>query len=661
MFCLGKSWGEIVKGSLSPKLKEIEKMVIQGKYNQALVQLDHNLEKENLSIEEYINCKILKTRIYYLIQPYSLALENGNEALQKSKEIGNHYLIFDSAIWMTWIYTLSGRINERKEVLEIAKQAINSIEDKKSTEYLRRESFYLRSSKGYSAGFEVILEDLNQCLKIANQINDDYEKGWILFYLGNLYNFFDKSSEALPFYVQSLIVGERTGDIELKMGSEGNMSDIYMLRGELDEAFQHMTKALALAEKMNSPFIIGILLGSIGNYYWYKGDIESTYSYYERSIDSFEKAKNTKHWHYPMIIYELARISLEMGDVRRALEIQDKLESIKNLHEEKHQSHRFFKIVKALNLKHQLTQGKEIDSNKKLEIENILEDLSFAKFVFANINKTALFHLCDLYVHEYHLSKDLSVFEKLKNTISRFLKIAEEQKSSILLAEVYLLESQLALIEYNTSKARTLLNKAQMIADEKGIHKLGTLISNAHDELIEQLDLWNSSTNQLPDIIDRLELTNLEELLNRFVKNKISYEDIILENEKPSLFLIVNQNGSISYTENFESSYLSENLINKLTETIINHEFAQNDSSSFIERTKVNGYNAIFQEIKGAKLCYAFIGKSYSAINKFRVLVQEFQDSISIWSNIREKIQSQLSIELDDRVQLSTYIQNLFA
>jgi len=649
-----------VKGSLSTELKKIEKIVIRGKYNQAHEQLDQFLEKENLSTEDYINCKILKTRIYYLTQPYSLALENGNEALRKSKEIGNHYLIFDSAIWMTWIYGLTGRIDEMREIFEVVEQAINSIKDKKSTEFLRRKSFYLRTRKGYREGFEAILEDLNQSLEIAEQIDDDYEKAWALLLLGNLHYFFDKNSESLPFFEQCLAAAERTGDIELRLGSQSNSGEIYMLKGELKEALKLLTKALALAEEMNSPFIIGGLLSSIGLYYWHKGDIESTYSYYEQSIASFEKSKNTNHWHYPEAIFQLARLSLEMGDVKTALEVQDKLESIKSQHEERHLSNRFFKITKAIILKYQLFQGKAIGAKKRSEIESLLEDISFSKFVFANLNKTALFHLCDYYVRDYHISKDELSFEKLKTTITRFRQIAEEQKSSILLAEVYLFESQIALIDFNTNKAKTLLNKGQKIADEKGIYKLGTLISNAHDDLIDQLDLWENTTNQLPDIIERMELSNLEELLDKFIQNKISYEDIVQEKEKPSIFLIISQEGTISFSENFGSAYLTEGLENQIMETISNLKIAENYSIGFIERTRINGYNVIFRELNRVKLCYVFMGKSYSAINKFRVLLQEFKNSINIWSDLNDKILKQKNIDLNDRVRLSNYIQKMF-
>jgi len=142
--------------------------------------------------------------------------------------------------------------------------------------------------------------------------------------------------------------------------------------------------------------------------------------------------------------------------------------------------------------------------------------------------------------------------------------------------------------------------------------------------------------------------------------NKISYEDIVQEKEKPSIFLIISQEGTISFSENFGSAYLTEGLENQIMETISNMKIAENHSIGFIERTRINGYNVIFRELDRVKLCYVFMGKSYSAINKFRVLLQEFDNSINIWSDLNDKILKQKNIDLNDRVRLSNYMQKMF-
>ncbi|MHA1550786.1 MAG: tetratricopeptide repeat protein [Candidatus Heimdallarchaeaceae archaeon] len=646
-----------MKGSLSLELKQIETIIIQGRYNEAHQKLDQYLEKKDFSPEDYIRCKILKTRIYYLTQPYSLGIESAQEALQKSQALGSQYLIFDSAIWLQHIFVITGEIDEAFKTLEIVKQAFDSLEEVESFDYLKRKSFYLRSRRPYRDGFDAIQEDLNESLEISEKINDDYGKTWALFLLGNLHSFFDKKSEALLFFNQCYVLAERTDDIESKMGSQHNSADIHIMQGDIEEGFNLQKNALTLAREMNSPFIVGIILGDIGSYYWHKSDLESTYSYYNLSLSSLEEAKNTNHWHYSLTLFNLALISLEMGDIKKALKFQDKIESIKTTHDEHHVSKRFFELTKAIVLKYQLFHGEEIGEATQSEIEKSLEKISFSKFVFGDINKIALFHLCDFYVHNYQTSKDELTFEKLKTAISRFAQKAKEQKSLKLLAEVYLFESQIALIDFDTGKARTLLNEAQKIAEEKGIFKLANLVSNSYDNLLDNLHYWESTTLQLPAISDRLELTHIEDLLNKFVRNKIIYTDIAQEEEQPVVFFIINLDGSILFSEIFSDELLSDETVNGILSTINSIDKSPDDESKTIERLKFETHSILFSNFKNFSFSYVFYGQSYLAMKKFQKMLNKLEDSEQFLDEINELCDEPT---LEKRINLVEYINNVF-
>ena len=646
-----------MRGPLGPTLKKIEQIIIQGKYDDAHHKLDRFLGTKDLSPEDYINCKILKMRIYYLTQPYSLGIENGQEALKRSQALENHYLIFDSAIWLQQIYMITGRIDEAIEMLETFKQALSSIKDLGSFEYLKRKSFYLRSSRPYREGFDAILTNLNQSLKIAEQIEDDYEKAWALFLLGNLYSFFDKKSEALQFYSQCFTIVEKTGDIELKMGSQANSAEIQVLYGDLEEGFNLNMNALALAREMNSPYIEGVILGMIGFYYWHTSNIELTFSYYTQSLHSLEESKNTNHWHYSLTLFDLALISLEIGDLDKALEFCSKIENIKNTHDEHHLSNRLFELTKAIVMKYQLFNGKEIEQDSQSKIEKSLESISFSKFVVGEINKVALFHLCDFYLNNYQTKKEKSAFEKLKTTLSRFAEKAREQKSSKLLAEVYLFESQISLIDLDTEKARSLLYEAQNIAEEKGIYKLANLISNTYDNLLDNIHNWESTTLQLPAISDRMELTHIEDLLHKLVSNKIIYTDIAQEEEDPVVFLIINLDGSILFSEIFSDELLSDEDVNGIMSTISSFETSPRDESRIIERLKFDTHSILFSNFNNFSFSYVYYGKSYLAIKKFQKMLDELEDSGHLLNYIDELCERP---SLERRMNLVEYLNGVF-
>ena len=133
------------------------------------------------------------------------------------------------------------------------------------------------------------LKNLKLSLQIAEEIRSDYDKARVLFDLGNLHNFFDRSSESLPYYKECLAVAEKYGDIELIMGSQGNMGEVYQIQGEMEEALRYLWAALEKGKEMNSPFIKGILFGMVGEYFWNKGDLETTYDYYKKGMEYAKK------------------------------------------------------------------------------------------------------------------------------------------------------------------------------------------------------------------------------------------------------------------------------------------------------------------------------------------------------------------------------------
>ena len=48
------------------------------------------------------------------------------------------------------------------------------------------------------------------------------------------------------------------------------------------------------------------------------------------------------------------------------------------------------------------------------------------------------------------------------------------------------------------------------------------------------------------------------------------------------------------------------------------------------KRIKIDGYNLVFSDLDGVKLCYGYIGKSYSAISELNVIVNDYLESLDV-------------------------------
>jgi hypothetical protein len=80
-----------------------------------------------------------------------------------------------------------------------------------------------------------------------------------------------------------------------------------------------------------------------------------------------------------------------------------------------------------------------------------------------------------------------------------------------LITEIKLLQSRLALLSFDIKSARKLLSEAQHIADKYGLNRLSIKISNEHDKLLEQIDIWENLKNTDSPLSEYLKLAHLEE------------------------------------------------------------------------------------------------------------------------------------------------------
>lgn len=155
-----------------------------------------------------------------------------------------------------------------------------------------------------------------------------------------------------------------------------------------------------------------------------------------------------------------------------------------------------------------------------------------------DITVIALLNLCDLLLVELRTSNDPKLLNEVQSYVIRLPEIATQQYSNWLLAETYVMQSKLALVDLNVQKARQYLDKAQYLAEERGICRLAIKISSEHDTLLEQLNQWEIFIDRNVSLTERAELTHLEEQVVRMIRKRVE-ELPELPQEDPELVLII--------------------------------------------------------------------------------------------------------------------------
>ena len=185
--------------------------------------------------------------------------------------------------------------------------------------------------------------------------------------------------------------------------------------------------------------------------------------------------------------------------------------------------------------------------------------------------------------------------------------------------------------------------------------RLEVLISNEYDVLLEQLDNWAAFSDRLPSLEERFKTTHIEEILSKMTTRWVNYTDAIIEEKQPVFFLFLNDEGSIVFSDSFSSRSFEETKFADLFPKILERR-AYLEKDVILIQIKHREFMCILSKFQDLFLCYVFIGKSFSAKQKFTQFIDLFSNS-NIASDLNNFALEKKNFDLETRVQLSSLIR----
>jgi tetratricopeptide (TPR) repeat protein/predicted amidohydrolase len=357
------------------------------------------------------------------------------------------------------------------------------------------------------------LDVYQRSLAIKTELGLKQDLGTTLINIGTVYHLKGELDPAIDYYQSSLAISEEYVNKPNIALATNNLGDIHMLRGELGLALEHFQRALGIYKELGLKQEIALSLSNLGEVYWKKGNVEQSLQCYEQSLMIYEEMQNAPYT--ALILFNLFWIAIEREDPSLAQQYFKRLEQINENTKNKVIDQRY-RIAKALWLKSSKRSRHKLEAVKILEevIEEIIGDHTLAV--------TAMIHLCDSLLSELKVTGEEELFGEIKGLTSRLLQISKRQSSHSLLAEVYLLQSKLALIELDMGQAKKLLAKARDIAEERGLTVLARLITRESDSLQSQLKKWESLVQQEPSYQKMIDMTNIDALLEQMIQKTVT-------------------------------------------------------------------------------------------------------------------------------------------
>lgn len=355
------------------------------------------------------------------------------------------------------------------------------------------------------------LEVYQRSLAIKMELKQDI--GTTLINIGSVYQLKGELDSAFDYFQRSLVISEEFGNKPNIALATNNLGEIHMLRGELGQALEHFQRGLELYEELGLKQDVAMSLGNMGQICMKKGNIEQALDYYQQSLAIYEEMENALY--VAVMLFNLLWVAIEREDPSLAQQYLEKLEHI-NKRTENQVINQRYRIAKALWLK----SSKR--ARHKLEAVKILEEVIGEEVRDHSLAVIAMIHLCDLLLSELKSTGEEELFGEIKKLTGQLLEISKRQSSHSLLAETYLLQSKLALIELDMGQAKKLLKQAHSIAEERGLDLLARVVAREHDSLLSQLKKWESLIAQKPSKQEMIDITHINVILERMIQDTVA-------------------------------------------------------------------------------------------------------------------------------------------
>ena len=238
-----------------------------------------------------------------------------------------------------------------------------------------------------------------------------------------------------------------------------------------------------------------------------------------------------------------------------------------------------------------------------------------------------MLNLCEILLNELKYSGKEEILEDLDDLTDKLLEIAEQQFSHSLLAEVYWLKGRLALVNADLDKARGFLSTAQSIAEVQNLENLARKISNDHDNLLSQLNMWKNLIDEDVSLADRIQESKIDKLVASMI-NRATFDIQEIENDTPVMLILLNEGGVPLFSLQFGTGKtVNQILLSGFLSAINNIVQEVFETKGSIRRIEHQNYLLIFQNIENIIVCYAFKGSSYSARKKLNYFIKQIETS----------------------------------
>jgi len=636
----------------SKQLLKVEKLFDAGKIDEALEILKKYNQFEKINSKQKEHILYLKGLMFFYQNKSKELIQLGNQMVLEGQKSSGKIQYFDGIFFLIIGMFLGDKFVEANKLIEKAEDLLKQI-SQLPIEFLIQRDSRIKILKGLMAlntnDINLAEKNIKQVMRLEKELKDTFELVWayllmtqIYIQVKNNYPLAIEYSKKAIYYANRIKFNQYwLGYCYIALGAANT------LVCEYDKSLKYYMKSLRIFKQINNGFYIALIYDNIGLNYCDKGEYDLSLNYLQKSLILWERYS----LQIGAILDSLIYVTLEKGDNKLAKLYFRQLEK---RYEEKKDN--YTKIIyiynKAVILK---TQSRIRD---KVEAEKLFKEVIETKNIFLNYKIYAYIHLCDLLFQEFQINNSKDIIEEVNQNITKLLNIAEKSHSYKVFCETYILKANLALLDFNMTKARKYLSEAQKIAESNGIKRLAIKISYEHDKLIKQLDLWKGLKDSKLSISDRWRFAGLREQMDNVKKKGVSNVPELLD-EIPVFLLIISEGGMPFFSHSFtDDKKFEEHLFGGFFSTI--NSYIYQTFSEGLDRASFGKYTLLLNSISPFLVFYVYEGQSYSAQYRLRNFINKIKSNQELWQNLEKFYKINREFNIKDIPLFERLITNIF-
>lgn len=539
---------------MSPDLKEelerIRLLFFNGKLKDAHKLTKDLLRKDDLSKEDELKVIVKQSELLNYFGKYPDALKLAEQVLKESEVITNNLLKADAYLEQTSSLYFLGRYKESQEAV-IKGLALIQDDEKYELNHFAKTKLFLyfnhavmafdfgeiqkgveivntlyayaektgldsiraiaTSFRGFSYIFSGEPEKANKFIEEGLELANSVGK---FTFLIHVYFTYATAKQSLRQYDVALEYHKKGIELSLEMGVKAlltgfytHLALIYACQYNLDKALEY--NKLALEEAWVGLYVLFI---NVGNIYLLKNENDEAKISFQKGLENSKKVGEVRV--RPGILFYLVLVSLLLNETKQAEEYLKELEELST-------AYGFERITQSYKLAKVLMLKERTRIQDWIKAVEILEELLVAEKLPKDHQIIYLYHLVEIRLKELQATADQEVLIDVKKQIETIQTYAEDTRQFHLLANIYRLKSQLALVELDAEKAIELLVTAKTLAEDKNLRSIAVNVQEEQAKLEQQQNMWNRMTEQKAPLKETLKEVHLDSSAKKLASETI--------------------------------------------------------------------------------------------------------------------------------------------